>query len=418
MQKTMAAAALALACAPASALAQIPIGPPTVTGGSTQSIDEVRKNYRIHAGPFYVNPALLLRELGVDSNVFNEAIEPKSDFTFTFTPQADIAVPMARRGLLRTTLGTDVVYYAKYDSERSIDPQVTVRGEAYAQRLTFFAEDAYLNTRQRPNYEIDLRSRHLQNDVTAGVAVRFSPKTSVEVAARRGQTRFDGDAFFFGTSLKETLDRNSTGQTVAFRHRLTSLTTLAARYERLEDRFPFSPLRDTDSYRIMPGVEFKPRALINGSAYVGYRRFTPRSATLPAYSGLVSQVGLSYTLLGSTTFGVTVDRDLTFSFEVLTPYFVDNSVGVFVRRAVGGHWDLIATAARHRYAYRNLEVQTLVFVPERIDVTDNYGLNLGYRLKKQTRVGFGATYYTRTSTVAGSRDYDGLRAGTTVTYGF
>ena len=80
--------------------------------GSAQSIDEVRKDYRIHAGPFYVKPALLLKELGVDTNVFNAAGEQKSDFTFTVTPQADLAVPFARRGLLTTTVGTDLVYYA------------------------------------------------------------------------------------------------------------------------------------------------------------------------------------------------------------------------------------------------------------------------------------------------------------------
>jgi hypothetical protein len=400
-------------CAEAQ-LPQLP-GP---AGGSAQTIDDVRRDYPLHSGPFYVKPALLLKELGVDTNVFNQAGEQKSDFTFTVTPQADVAVPMARRGLLRATLGTDLVYYRKYGSERSIDPQAVVRLEGYARRLTVFVEDAYLNTRQRPNYEIDLRSRHLDNDLLGGVDIKLTPKTSFEVAGRKARTRFDGDAVFQGTSLKETLDRDSTGVQVTGRYRFSNLTTFAARYERRQDRFPSSPVRDTDSYRIMPGAEFKSRALISGMAYLGYRSFKPLSPTLPEYTGLVSRVGLSYTLLGSTTFGVTADRDIAFSFEVLTPYYVDNSYGVFVRRAVGGKWDVIANATRHRYAYRNLETQTLVFVAERTDITDNYGVNLGYRLKRQTRAGFGVAYYTRTSTTVTFRDYDGLRIGATVSYGF
>ena len=415
MKSLIAIAAVLLV--PAVAGAQIPTAPPS-TGGSTQTIDDVRKDYRIHGGPFYVNPAILLKELGVDTNVFNAAGEQKSDFTFTVAPQADIAVPIARRALLRAIVGTDVVYYAEYESERSVDPQVTLRGELYARRLTFFAEGDYLNTRQRPSYEIDMRSRHLENNVAFGVNVQLTPKTSVEVAARGGRIRFDGDAFFQGTSLKETLDQDTRGYSVVGRHKLTFLTTLAAKYDRLEERFPLSPIRNTDSYRVMPGVEFKPKALISGFAYVGYRNFTPLDAALPAYTGLVSQVGLSYTLLGSTTFGFTADRDVAFSFEELTPYYVDNSYGVFVRRAVGGKWDVIANATRHRYAYRNLAVQALDPAPERVDVTDNLGANLGYRLKKQTRVGFGAAYYTRSSNVKTFRDYDGLRVGTTVTYGF
>ena len=48
----------------------------------------------------------------------------------------------------------------------------------------------------------------------------------------------------------------------------------------------------------------------------------------------------------------------------------------------------------------------------------NYGASLGYRFKRDTRIGLGASYYTRRSSTAVFRDYDGLRIGTTVTYGF
>src|SRR5207253_11451437 len=122
------------------------------------------------------------------------------------------------------------------------------------------------------------------------------------------------DATYDGTTLRETLNRDTTGLRLVGRHRATPLTTVALRLEDLQDRFPYSPLRNADSFRLMPGVEFKSRALINGSAFVGYRRFTPQTAGhLPEFSGLVSQLGLSYTLLGSTTIAVRYHRDLTYS---------------------------------------------------------------------------------------------------------
>src|SRR5450830_1221205 len=111
-------AAFVCALAPVRAFAQASSPPPpSSSGGSSQAIDDVRKDYRMHAGPFYVNPMLLLKELGMDTNVFNAAGEQKSDFTFTITPQADVAIPVARRALLKATLGTDVVYYATYATE-------------------------------------------------------------------------------------------------------------------------------------------------------------------------------------------------------------------------------------------------------------------------------------------------------------
>jgi len=409
--------------APAFALAQTPTTPGspasvTTTPGSSQTIDEIRQLYHVHAGPLYVNPGILLKELGADTNVFNQPGDQKTDFTFTLTPKADVALPFGRRGLLRTTAAVDGVYYAHYESERSLDPQATLRGEAYANRLTLFAQGEYLNTRQRPNYEIDLRSRHVEQDFSGGLSVRLTTRFTLEGAVTGESVRYDGDAFFLGTSLRETLTRDTNGYRVIARERLSALTTVAVRYDNDRDRFPFSPERNADSFRAMAGVEFRPRALISGSAYVGYREFQPRSSTLPEYAGVVSHLSLSYTLLGATTFGVSYDRDVEYSYEVTTPYFLDNSLGLYIRRAIGGRFDVIANAARHRYDYRDVGVPTFAPVDARVDTTDNYGANVGYRMKRNTRLGFGASYYTRTSTRDTFRQYDGLRFGTTMTYGF
>ncbi len=152
---------------------------------STQSNDEARKNASVHFGPFYVTPAFHLKELGVDTNVFNEAGEQKSDFMFNFSPKADVWVAMARRALITTTVATDLVWYKKYDTERSVDPQASVRAEIYLQRLTLFGQGEYLNTRQRLNYEIDLRTRHVENNFEAGVEYRLTPKLSLSVSGLR-----------------------------------------------------------------------------------------------------------------------------------------------------------------------------------------------------------------------------------------
>ena len=387
--------------------------------GSQQSIDEIRENYRLRVGPFLVEPSILLKELGVDTNVFNQAGEKRADFTTTVAPQAAIAIPFARRALVKTLLGTDLVYYAHYASERSVDPQGAVRAEVYARRLTFFFEDSYLNTRERLNYEIDLRARHLQNDLSAGVAVRATSRLAVEVAVRDSRIRFDGDDYFQGQRLKETLDRDSQVFSVTARQRRNGLTTFGLRYENQTDRFPLSPIRDTDSFRVMPGVELRPRALLNGSAWVGYRRFEPKATVLPSQAGLVSQLSLSYTLLGATVFGVTYDRDYQFAYEALTPYFIDNSVGVFIRRAIGARADVRANVARHRYDYQPIvNGPILAGLVDRVDTTDNYGINVGYRLKRQTRAGVGVSYWTRDSTGLDWRNYTGLRFGLTMTHEF
>jgi len=404
---------LVSAALPAYASAQV---------ASASAIDAVRKDARMHVGPLYLTPTVHLKELGVDGNVFNESVQPKSDFTFTMGPKADLWVPFARRALLTTTVANDLVWYAKYDSERSVNPQFTSRAEIYLHRITLFGQNAYLNTRERPNYEIDLRSRHTENDATAGIDVRVTPKLSFEAAAVRGITRYESDAYFDGASLRKTLNRDTTGIRIVGRHHLTPLTTLAVRVEDLQDRFPFQPARDSDSVRVMPGVEFKSRALINGSAFVGYRRFTPLTpAELPEFSGLVSHLGLSYTLLGSTTLGVTYRRDLTYSYEALQPFFVNDNVGASIRRALGSRFDVLLSGDRFKYAYRNLIVPSALptaLMPQRIDTTYSYSGSLGYRVGRTGRIGFGVSYTDRTSVGDSVYTTKGLRAGTILSYGF
>jgi hypothetical protein len=413
MRKVLLLTAFAGVVLPSLAQAQAP---------DTQAIETVRKEARIHLGPLYASPTIFLKELGVDTNVFNDSGEQRSDFTFTVVPKADLWVPFARRALFSTTVASELVWYATYDSERSVNPQIAARGEVYLRRFTFFGENSYLNTRQRPNYEIDLRSRHVENDAAVGANVNLTPKFAVEASVMRGITRYDADAYFDGTSLQQTLNRDTTGYRLVGRHRITPLTTLAVRYESLADRFPYSPGRDADSIRLMPGVEFKPRALVSGSAYVGYRRFRPVAADrLPEFGGLVAQLGLSYTLLGSTTFGVSYRRDLTYSYEEYQPFFINDSVGVSVRRALTRRIDVLLSTDRYVYNYRDLIGRPESVGPlglERVDTTWNYAGSVGYRLGRDGRIGFGVSYYDRQSTTMNFRAYNGLRAGTVVSYGF
>jgi hypothetical protein len=391
---------------------------PTVAHAQARPVDDVRKTAKAHAGPLYFTPLLQLKDLGIDSNVFNAAGEQKSDFMVDVSPTLNLWVPAARRALLSATVATDLVWYAKYDSERSIDPQLRVRAEGYLHRLTVFAENSYLNTRQRPNHEIDLRSRHLENDAAAGFDLRLTPRFSIEAAGRRMDTRYDADARFDNTYLQRTLNRKTVGGELTARHMLTPLTTMAVRYDNLRDRFSFSPERNSKSYRVMPGVEFKPRALVNGRAYVGYRKFSPVLASvLPRFSGLVADLGLSYTIVGATTIGVSFRRDLTYSYEELQPFFIDNSPGVSIRRALGRRFDVLVSADRHRYQYRDLVTASLP-APARIDTTWNYAGSFGYRIGRTGRIGLGASYWQRESTTAQFRNYDNLRIGTTATYGF
>jgi hypothetical protein len=139
---------------------------------------------------------------------------------------------------------------------------------------------------------------------------------------------------------------------------------------------------------------------------------------LPEFSGLVADLGLSYTIMSATSIGVSYRRDLTYSYEERQPFFIDNSPGVSIRRALGRRYDVLVSVDRHTYEYQDVLVDVPLAIDQRVDTTWNYSASLGYRIGRDGRLGFGATYWTRDSTTVRLRNYDNLVIGTTATYGF
>ena len=383
-----------------------------------QPEEDPRKTAKVHFGPVYLTPTLTLANLGWDSNVFNQQGEAKQgDFSFTLRPAADVWVPIARRAMIITNAAVDLVYFQAFSSERSVDPSVRVRPEFYLRRVTLFAEWSYLDTRQRPSFEIDVRARRNEREGKAGFDVRVAQKLSVEVAARERRIRFDGDQYYEGTSLEQTLNRDERAASATLRYRWTPLTTVTLLGEAQSDRFIYSPVRDADSWRVMPGVELRPRALVSGSGYVGYRRFLGLSAEMPDYSGVVATGTLSYTLQGATKFTFTAERDVEYSFEPAQPYYVQTGFGLDVQRALGARFDVTVGYQHYDDAYREFADGTVTPTVERVDITQNVSCSFGYRAARDARIGFGASYWERASNTASYRDYNGLRIGVMVDYG-
>jgi hypothetical protein len=395
----------------AGALAQSP----------AQAIDDVRKDARVRFGGVYLTPHILLREAGMDSNVYNSKGEPESDFTFTVAPVTDVWLPVARKALFTTRLGADYLWFAKNEDQRSLNPTASFRADVFLHRLTLTAAHAFSSNAERPNQEIDIRYRRYENTSSAGIGIRLTPKLGIELSGNRSQSEHDDEAVFLGTKLQETLNRTTGGASVTVRHRLTALTSVAIQVERFGDRFELAPDRDADSLRIMPSVEFKPRALISGRAAVGFRRFEPKNkAIMPGYTGLAANLGLSYTHGGTTTVGVTYLRDLNYSFQPLQPYFVNTTIGGSLRRALGGRFDVLGSVDQYNYQYRSVILPNVAPSDDtpRQFATWNYAASLGYKIGRNGRMGFGFSYWRRAAESDSARDYNRLRIGTTVNYGF
>jgi hypothetical protein len=380
--------------------------------------ESVRRDAQIHVGPFYLTPRFAVKEFGVDSNVFNNAQESR-DFTFTIAPRGTAWVPFGRRALMTTGVGADVVYYQRYSSERSINPDVRLRTDLYLGRITPFVEAGYLRTRQRLNFEIDARSLRQERPLRAGVSVRLFSKIGLEASSDYRPITYGASAVFNEVSLRETMNRTTLAHAVTARYDATPLTTFSLKTETATDRFEFAPERDADSVRIMQGVELKPRALISGSAHIGVRRFSPHNPALEGFKGLVASASLNYVFRGSMRATVTAERDIKFSYEPFQPYFVLSGYGVTVRRQIVGSFDLAIGFDRQTHSYRNLLLPGGTEADlNRVDITRTWTSSVGYRVGRTMRASVGSMYRGRESNSARFRDYEGVRLITSIDYEF
>ena len=366
----------------------------------------------IRLGPVGLTPVLAIRDVGRDNNVFNESANPKSDFTATFAPKLDVLVHPGPL-LLTLTTTTDYVYYQKYSSERATNVGSTLRADFTFGPVKPFLSAGGANAKERINREIDTRARHQDRAYGAGVRVQIYEGLFASAGVRRTTTQFDEDASFRGENLATQLDERMDALDGTIGVALTPLTTLSIVVTKQRDRFDLSPDRDSDTLRVMPTVTFSPLAILNGSASLGYRRFTTLDPLVPDYHGFVASLTLGTTIRERHRIETVFARDVQYSYEEDAIYYVETGVQGTWTWQVAGPLDLRLNAGRSRLHYQ----ATALGDATDEDIAFTYGAGVSWRLREHLRAGVNADWRQRQSERGADREFENRRVYATVTWG-
>lgn len=389
--------------------AAVPAGAQT-----TQSSDPDTSTIRL--GPLGITPALMLREIGRDENVFNERENPKSDFTFTVEPRADLI--FSPRGLKVTfTTASQYVYYRKYTSERSTNSSSGVRIDFLLARFQPYVLASGKNTRERLNHEVDERARHHERVLGGGVNIKIGTRLTVGASGRTIRLTFDEDANDFrGEDLARSFNNTKDLLDGSVALKLTPFTQLTVTGTHEDQRFPLAPERDARSISVTPTFSFSPEAVLNGSVSVGYRRFMPRTSALEPFAGVVAAATIGSTLWNRHRVELLFGRDLRYSYESDTPYYLATGGTVTVTTQLVGPFDVRATGTRQLLEYRSNQT-TLGEVDPGDDTATIYGFGAGYRIRDRLRLGINAEWSRRKSQISPDREYRNRRIFASLTWG-
>ena len=359
--------------------------------------------------------------MGVDYNVFNEKTNPKRDFAVHGDPRSrGLPAPGTSASRVQHRDESLCISASTRANEASIET-FGARANLDLNILKPFASFTSTRTSARANSEIDVRAGHRPQAYAAGTRLKLASRTEMVFTARESRDVWADGEEFRGVELAETLNGKTRAYDTAFNVALTPFTTVGVVVSQEQTRFDRSPLRNSDTLRILPTVTFSPLGLITGSASIGYRRFNRLDPSLPDYSGLVSAGSIGIVFVGRYKLDTTFTRDVRYSYKDDLPYYLVTGGRATLAMQAFGPFELRVLGGRESMAYRQvIGLQPRPQFGTQIagsDVLTSYGGGVGRRLGDRVRVVADLEFIHRASDRDPSREYSNHRIVASLTWG-
>ena len=365
------------------------------------------------AGPVSLYPQIALRDAGMDSNVFNDSTNPRSDLTYALKPRLYVFMPAGNTRFVATGVG-DLVYFRTYSDQRSLTMTLDGRWEVTSPGFRPFVSAGFVTRGDRNGYEIDVRARHTQTIVTAGLDADVSPVTALTAWASRSWTSYGENEEYLSLLLANQLNHETESVVGGVRLRATPLTTILITAGLDRDRFTRLPLRDADSLRVASTVALDTGAAITGDLQVGYLAFMPADPAIAQYRGPIASARLHYALPDVVRIDLDARRDVAYSYDPLQPYYLESGGRITVAQRVFGPLEVLGIGEVREL--RNQRIGGTSFDGRR-EVTTSLGGGIGIQIQSQTRFALTYEHTDRNSTEPMGRDYERTRVLGSIIYG-
>jgi hypothetical protein len=431
--KTVARRALVAASLLAAAAALL-LAPPGARAQTWRG-DELRRlmdEAPWHFGPFLIQPAFVIANAGVDSNIYYTVSNPVKDFTLTAGPAATLYMPIHRRlarpggptsrpvsqpsQFVLTLYGSpQYVWYSKTERERTWNYYFRGAAQLDLKNAFFSVEGLYSDARERYSTEIDYRPRRKELGYGASSLLRLAYKTSFALGYR--VVKYDYESIdYSGFNLRDRLNRTENYATMSIFYQAAEsrrffLDLEYGRYD-FENRTQ-AALRNSESGAVFSGLEFTQiDGRVRGRIRLGYKKFDPRNPETPKFDGFVGDTQISVRMGLFAVRGSYV-RNVQFSIWYGDAYFIETRPGIglsfypifFVRL------DYDYGRGQNRYPVSDSGGLT------RLDRYNTHTGGLYFRIMRRTALGFVLSWWDRISNIPGENDRR-LFYGLNLTYDF
>jgi Putative beta-barrel porin 2 len=372
-----------------------PIGAAEAVPDPDLSTQQMRR-----AGPVYIQPVAVLKDVGYDTNIRFESPKAEGDTTATVGGALGLLALTGRRGGIRLFQEADYVGFGKNTDLNHWNGTSRARGILVLKRAVLSLEDLFTTVQERPTTEIDQRVRRENHGVTAGVKSQGQSRFSARAWLREERISYSSHE----PGIEDIGDRlNRTEGTLAVigEARLLPKTTftLEGDVQRYDFEDP-SLGRNARSTSILPGVRFDPSASIQGEIKVGSIAFEAPDQTGSNFHGLVADAAVSARLGHAARLKGTYDRGLVFSILAGNLFFVSDAWTAayeqFFSRKLSG--EVLYGRGLNHYPQPVSIAGPPAFTGIRDDHLTTYAATLRYRLSEQLTLTATAKRLVRDST--------------------
>jgi hypothetical protein len=355
-------------------------------------------------GPVRFAPGVTIREIGYDTNVFDESAQegPKEDWVAAAMPDVS-AFTRLRFVRISAYAGAELTYYHEYESERSIGYATRGRFDFLLSRVRPFVGAGRIETRTRPNGEIDVRADRVEEELSGGVAFDLSAHSLVYASTAHNTTEFE-NAIQDGVDLGQALTRERDDYQAGFKTDLTPLLSLQLYGSYVEDTFLYEPHRNTTSTQGLATFRIAADAVVTGTVTVGYKDMQTVDPLTKPYRGFTGSAAIAYPFLELGRFTFQFLRGTEYSFDAGEAYYIENTASLAYTNRLVGNSDIQVRLGRSLFDY-----SARLDNPAHKDTLDTAAGSLGYNLPNRTRIAVNYEIARRRSPETPARNYDRRR---------
>ena len=310
-------------------------------------------------GPFLVEPHFVIDNIGYDDNIYlvpKELQEPETDFVLRLGPEVTGQTRFGHRVALTIYDKLSGEVFLRHSDLNHADNDLKTQLDIFLNRFLLTTKIRWWTYRQRPNSEIDERTRRDSRDFRQGLRLFVSEKVDLYGEVRRNRIRYtdpdyryrvdpDGDGTWQTVTIGEALDRDQDEVSLEVGWRPRGTARLFLRYRSRREDFLYDGLgRDSRERRREIGLELRPKSYLSGRISFGRARLRDEDDLFDyrEFDGSVSRVRVTWKPTGVTRFLGKVERDVRFSTFENNLYYEYRLRELRVESFLGSVWGLQA----------------------------------------------------------------------------